>query len=221
MTNGERATSGRPAGGEPRAENPRALVFGEALWDLLPSGPVLGGAPLNFAYRLGSLGIPTALVTQVGEDELGERALARMRALGMDLRFVTRSPVLPTGTVPVTLDADRNPSYVIVPDVAYDAVPWTAELAGAVSQAKILCFGTLAQRDERSRATLRRMVEQFSGHLVLVDINLRPKCYRAETVVVTLGALGAVAVTNAGERAWGARGNPAGRNAHRSSGGHG
>lgn len=161
---------------------PLALVFGEALWDLLPSGPVLGGAPLNFAYRLGSLGVPTRFVSQVGTDDLGEQTLARMRSLGMDISLVSRTDALPTATVIVELDEERNPSYTIVEDVAYDAVPWTEALASAVAESDILCFGTLAQRGPRSRATLRRLVSAFAGTTVLVDINLRPRCYTEETV---------------------------------------
>jgi fructokinase len=121
-------------------------------------------------------------VTQVGTDELGERAIARMEELGMDMRFVSRNATLPTGTVPITFDEDRNPTYVIVPDVAYDAVPWTDALSAASVAAEIICFGTLAQRDERSRTTLRRMVRAFGGHTILTDINLRPDCYTEETV---------------------------------------
>ena len=161
---------------------PTALVFGEALWDLLPSGPVLGGAPLNFAYRLGSLGVPTKLVSQVGDDELGRRTLEQMTALGMDTSLVSVSDQLPTATVVVTLDAARQPGYTIVKDVAYDAVPWSDTLAAAAGSADILCFGTLAQRDFRSRATLRRIVEVFAGETVLVDINLRPECWSEKTV---------------------------------------
>ncbi len=160
----------------------RVLVFGEALWDLLPSGPVLGGAPLNFAYRLGSLGVPTRFVSQVGSDDLGDRTLAGMRALGMDTSLVSRTDGLPTATVIVELDEERNPSYTIVEGVAYDAVPWSEALAAAVGESDILCFGTLAQRDPRSRSTLRRLVDAFTGRTVLVDINLRPRCYTEETI---------------------------------------
>ena len=161
---------------------PLALVFGEALWDLLPSGPVLGGAPLNFAYRLGSLGVSTRFVSQVGTDDLGDRTLARMRSLGMDMSLVSRTDALPTATVIVELDEERNPSYTIVEEVAYDAVPWSEALAAAAGESDLLCFGTLAQRDPRSRGTLRRLVNVFTGTTVLVDINLRPRCYTEETV---------------------------------------
>jgi len=161
---------------------PRALVFGEALWDLLPSGPVLGGAPLNFAYRLGSLGVPTRFASQVGTDDLGDKTLARMQSLGMDISLVSRTDALPTATVIVELDEERNPTYTIVEGVAYDAVPWSDSLAVAVSESDILCFGTLAQRDPRSRSTLRRLVDAFTGTTILVDINLRPRCYTEETV---------------------------------------
>lgn len=163
-------------------KEPLALVFGEALWDLLPSGPVLGGAPLNFAYRLGSLGVPTQFVSQVGTDELGDRTLARMSELGMDLSMVSRTSGLPTATVIVELDEKKNPTYTIVENVAYDAIPWSLSLETAARAAGILCFGTLAQRDERSRNTLRRIVDSFAGHTVLVDINLRRNCWTEETV---------------------------------------
>jgi fructokinase len=169
-------------GGDGADGDPRALVFGEALWDLLPSGPVLGGAPLNFAYRLGSLGIQTRFVSQVGDDELGSRTLDRMIQLGMDTSLVSVSGSLKTATVVVRLDENREPSYVIVENVAYDAIPWTRELELAASGSDILCFGTLAQRDRRSRDTLRRIVEVFGGDMILVDVNLRPNCYTEETV---------------------------------------
>ena len=159
-----------------------ALVFGEALWDLLPGGAVLGGAPLNFAYRLGSLGVPTRLVSQVGDDALGTKMLNQMQALGMDTSLVFQTDRLPTATVVVELDDQRQPSYTIVKDVAYDAIPWNDQLRAAAAAADILCFGTLAQRDPRSRATLRHLVAAFSGSTVLVDINLRPECWTAETV---------------------------------------
>lgn len=160
----------------------RALVFGEALWDLLPSGPVLGGAPLNFAYRLASMGVPTRFVSQVGVDDLGRRTLDQMRALGMDTALVHETADLPTATVVVELDEHRNPSYTIVERVAYDAIPWSDALGRAAGEADILCFGTLVQRDPRSRETLQHLVQAFGGSEVLVDINLRPRCYTEETV---------------------------------------
>lgn len=178
MNNAGTADKARQGSRAPR----KALVFGEALWDLLPSGPVLGGAPLNFAYRLGSLGVPTRFVSQVGTDDLGDQTLAAMRSLGMDASLVSRTDALPTATVIVELDEERNPSYTIVEDVAYDAVPWSEELASAARESDILCFGTLAQRDLRSRGTLRRLVAAFSGTTILVDINLRPRCYTDETI---------------------------------------
>jgi fructokinase len=165
-----------------RSRKSTALVFGEALWDLLPSGPVLGGAPLNFAYRLGSLGVPTKLVSQVGDDELGVKTLKQMELLGMDTSLVSVSKQLPTATVAVHLDENRQPSYTIVTNVAYDAVPWSEALALAAGSADILCFGTLAQRDPRSRATLHHTVDAFNGETVLVDINLRKECWSEETV---------------------------------------
>ena len=90
------------------------VAYGEALWDLLPSGPVLGGAPLNFAYRINSLGYRGVIISQLGSDSFGNQALEQMTALGMDTAFIQRTSEYPTGTVEVILDENKNPDYNIV-----------------------------------------------------------------------------------------------------------
>lgn len=162
------------------------LAFGEALWDLLPTGPVLGGAPLNFAYRVNTMGERALIVSRVGTDELGARALTAMESLGLDLRWITRDAEHPTGTVEVTLDERRNPDYHIVENVAYDYVPNGEELLELASGSDCICFGTLAQRMERSRRTLQAMLERFSGTYRLLDINLRKNCWTPASVGASL-----------------------------------
>ncbi len=165
----------------------RVVAFGEALWDLLPSGPVLGGAPLNFAFRAGSLGHRAVMVSALGTDELGDRALAQMKALGMETTWIQRSSTLPTGTVDVFLDAGGNPDFTINSPAAYDAIRMTRELERLAREADCLCFGTLVQRTPGSRATLAALLSAFRGRFALYDVNLRKGCYTREIIEESLG----------------------------------
>ncbi len=162
------------------------VAFGEALWDLLPDGPVLGGAPLNFAYRIGSLGHRAAMVSALGTDSLGDRALAQMTALGMDTTFIQRKPAWPTGTVKVFVDAAGNPDFTINSPAAYDHIDLDAALEQLAAEADCLCFGTLVQRTPGSRATLAGMLSRFRGRYALYDVNLRKECYSRAVIVESL-----------------------------------
>jgi fructokinase len=162
------------------------VAFGEALWDLLPTGPVLGGAPLNFAYRVNTMGERGVIVSRVGTDELGDRALAAVESLGLDSRWISRDPEHPTGTVEVTLDEHRNPDYYIVEDVAYDYIPADEALLELAADSDCICFGTLAQRERRSRQTVKEMLDRFTGHYRLLDINLRKECWTPDSVRASL-----------------------------------
>lgn len=162
------------------------IAFGEALWDLLPSGEKLGGAPLNFAYRMASLGRRTALVTRLGADALGDRARAMIAGLGLDTEFVQSDAAHATGTVPVTFGAAGIPDYTILPDVAYDYIQATDRLLEAASGAKCLCFGTLAQRGDVSRETLRRLLAAAPDAVKVYDVNLRRDCYTRENIDASL-----------------------------------
>jgi fructokinase len=164
------------------------ISFGETLWDLLPEGAVLGGAPCNLAYRVNSLGERGLIVTRLGRDDLGRRAADRLRDLGMDLRHVQEDVRRPTGTVPVTVDAKGVPTFTIVEDVAYDAIETTTELLEDASRADCVCFGTLVQRTPGSRETLRRVLEAAPRALKVLDLNLRRRCYTRETVEHSLKA---------------------------------
>lgn len=162
------------------------LSFGEVLWDLLPGGSVLGGAPFNFAYRLHSLQYQSRMVSRLGRDEYGQQAWGYIQRLGMDTRFIQWGDTKPTGTVQITLDERNQPDYYIVPDVAYDEIQCTDAMLDAAVQADCICFGTLAQRSETSRRTLWKILENASHALKLLDINLRKNCYSTETIQQSL-----------------------------------
>jgi len=162
------------------------VAFGEALWDLLPTGPVLGGAPLNFAYRVNSLGHRSIIVSRLGKDDLGEKAREQIVTLGMDDTCLQWDDAYPTGTVEVYFDEDKNPDYTIIENVAYDYIESSANLENIVKSADCLCFGTLAQRNTVSRQTLLSLLSIFSGKFALLDINLRKNCYSDETLKSSL-----------------------------------
>ncbi len=162
------------------------LAFGETLWDLLPSGPQLGGAPCNFAFRVNALGERGVVVTRLGRDELGRKAFERLQALGMDTTHVQWDDLRPTGTVPVTIDAKGVPDFTIVQDVAYDFIEPTGALLDLAARADCVCFGTLVQRSPVSRATLTRVLDAAGETLKLLDINLRRDCHTSETIEESL-----------------------------------
>lgn len=152
----------------------RVLAIGELLWDLLPTGPRLGGAPFNAVAHLAALGHPAALVTAVGADALGDRALAGVRAAGVDGRGVQVVPDVPTGTVSVRLDPAGVPDYRFDAPAAYEALDPGVAVAVAIDwQPKALILGTLAQRAPGVRAATRAIIEALPDVLVVYDANLR------------------------------------------------
>ncbi|MHB8524049.1 MAG: carbohydrate kinase family protein [Limisphaerales bacterium] len=162
------------------------LAFGETLWDLLPSGPMLGGAPLNFAFRVHSLGDRGIIASRLGRDDPGRNARDQIAALGMDTRFLQCDEKHPTGTVRVTLDSRGNPDFFIVPEVAYDFVEATDALLEFAAAADCLCFGTLIQRTAAARGVLRQVLEAAGPGVKFLDINLRQDCHSRETIVESL-----------------------------------
>ena len=162
------------------------VAFGEILWDLLPSGPVIGGAPFNFTYRINELGNEGLIVSCLGTDDYGQQARERIRELNMPADYVQQRE-RPTGTVEIFLDEHQEPHYTIIPDVAYDYIGYHDPLRELAQRAHCLCFGTLAQRNEQSRATLNRLVSDFVGDYVLYDINLRPDTYTTDVIRTSLG----------------------------------
>lgn len=162
------------------------VAYGEILWDLLPSGAVLGGAPFNFAYRVNSLGHRGVMASRLGRDNLGNRAFRIVEGLGLDTSYLQRDAEHPTGTVEVSLDEQRNPRYRIIPDVAYDFIEPAENLHHLVAGAECLCYGTLVQRRAISRSTLYRLLDGFTGRFALLDINLRPDCYTRASILESI-----------------------------------
>ncbi len=153
---------------------PTVTCIGELLWDVLPSGRVLGGAPANVAFHLRQLGLPVRLVTRLGRDEMGAAAHDALREHGLPVDDVQWDETLPTGAAHVTLDESGQASYRFVTPAAFDAI----EAPEFVPE--IVVFGSLAQRDERSAAALHHFVARAS--LRVYDVNLRPPFTSLDTV---------------------------------------
>jgi fructokinase len=157
--------------------------IGEVLWDLLPEGPLLGGAPANFAYQARALGAQSRVISRVGNDPLGREALARFAALGMPTDCLEVDDSAPTGTATVELLADGQPHFTIHEDVAWDRLQGESASQQVVATADALCFGTLAQRSEISAATIRRLVAESSpSALRIFDIILRQQYYTFQVI---------------------------------------
>lgn len=149
------------------------LCFGELLWDELPTGARLGGAPANAAYHLAQFGLAARLVSAVGQDAAGTQALTEMAAAGVDVSLVTRQALLPTGRVSVQL-TDEGPRYRIAEGVAWDAIPSGPQLSAAAAATQAVVFGTLAQRSAANRATLASLLDSAGKALIVCDLNFRP-----------------------------------------------
>jgi fructokinase len=157
--------------------------IGEVLWDLLPSGRQLGGAPANFAYHAQALGARSFVVSCVGNDEGGRDILARLAELGLDPRYVGVDGRHPTGTVDVQLDSSGKPTYIIHENVAWDHIRFNDGLAELAGRADAVCFGSLAQRSAGSRAAIGQFLKAVRADCLRVfDINLRQAYYSGEVV---------------------------------------
>ncbi len=160
----------------------KIISFGEVLWDILPDGEVLGGAPCNFAYKLLSTGAEVRLVSRVGSDEYGIRALHKLAALGLSTDFVQQTAAYATGTVSVSVDKSGNPSYVIHQSVAYDHIESSPDILDYARACDCIAFGTLCQRNEQSRGALAQILEASPSSTKFLDINLRKDCYSPESI---------------------------------------
>lgn len=161
--------------------------LGEALWDVLPEGKKLGGAPANFAYHTRQFGFNSVAVSAVGEDKLGDETLAALDEKGLEYNMA-RVPY-PTGTVQVTLDEEGIPTYDIRENVAWDNIPFTPELEELARNCRAVCFGSLAQRNVVSRETIHKFLDTMpsdNGRLKIFDINLRQNFYTKEVLCDSL-----------------------------------
>ncbi|MBX3732787.1 MAG: carbohydrate kinase [Verrucomicrobiae bacterium] len=168
---------------------PSVVCLGEVLWDLLPAGPQLGGAPANVAVHARSLGARAALVSRVGDDAPGRQAVAALAARGVDTAAVSTDPDLPTGTVGVELDATGKPRFIIHEPAAWDHLTAGSGARHLMATADAVCFGTLAQRNTRSREAIHGLLAaSAASRLVLCDINLRPPFVDRTVVEMSLQA---------------------------------
>jgi fructokinase len=158
------------------------VSFGETLWDLLPTGPVLGGAPCNLAFRISSLGERGVVVSRLGRDELGRKAFDLLAGRGMETRYIQWDDAHATGTVAVKVDAKGVPDFSILKDVAYDYIEPGGELLALASSADGICFGSLCQRSPASRQTLMELLSAAPRALKFFDINLRKDCFSRPVV---------------------------------------
>lgn len=155
--------------------------LGEILWDVFPERKVLGGAPANFAYHVSQFGYNGYAVSAIGSDELGKEILTWLGDKG--LSYLLEQTDYPTGRVQVTLNKTGVPQYEICENVAWDNIPFTTETEKLAKNTQTACFGSLAQRNEVSRQTIRKFLEMMpEGSLKIFDINLRQHFYTKELI---------------------------------------
>ena len=155
--------------------------MGEALWDILPEGKKIGGAPANFAYHISQFGLPSCVVSAIGNDILGKELLENLTSKG--LNHLIENVPYPTGTVQVEIDQAGIPQYAIRENVAWDNIPWTHALKELAHNTRAVCFGSLAQRNIVSRDTINLFLDSLpdeDSRLVVFDVNLRQGFYDKE-----------------------------------------
>ena len=161
--------------------------IGEALWDILPEGRKIGGAPANFAYHMSQFGLRSCAVSAVGDDEAGRELRNQLREKGVG--HMLETVPFPTGTVEVTLDGAGIPSYEIRQGVAWDNIPFTPQIEELARHTRAACFGSLAQRSPVSHRTIGRFLETMpdgEGQYKVFDINLRQHFYTQQVVEESL-----------------------------------
>jgi fructokinase len=165
----------------------KVVGLGEVLWDLLPERTCLGGAPANFAYITTLMGDQGIVASRVGEDSRGTHALQRMKELRLDTGHVQTDEEHATGTVKVELDGQGVARFEIAHPVAWDFLEWTADWGQLAEEADAVCFGSLAQRSEESRATIRQFVQAMRpGAVKVFDVNLRQSYYSQEVLAESM-----------------------------------
>ena len=157
--------------------------IGEALWDVLPEGKKIGGAPANFAYHVSQFGLESCAVSAVGDDELGKEIRSNFEE--KKLQTLIETVPYPTGTVQVEIDKLGVPQYDIKENVAWDNIPFTPQIEELAHRTKAICFGSLAQRSKVSRNTIEQFIEAMpktEDTLIVFDVNLRQNFYSRDVL---------------------------------------
>ena len=155
------------------------IGLGEALWDMLPEGKKLGGAPANFAYHAGQFGLDTVAISALGEDKLADETIEALEQNG--LKYLMPRVPYATGTVQVTLTGEGIPTYEIKENVAWDNIPFNDEIKAAAKNCRAVCFGSLAQRNSVSRQTIQQFLDATPEDCIKIcDINLRQQFFSKE-----------------------------------------
>ena len=161
--------------------------IGELLWDVLPKGKQLGGAPCNFAFHALQSGFESYVISAIGQDKDGDEILQVLDKLGLNTSFVQTKPDYPTGIVTVKLDKAGIPDYTIHENVAWDYIEQNVKLKAFAKEVDAICFGSLAQRSRVSKATIWSFLENTRPDCLKVfDINLRQSYYTLETILKSL-----------------------------------
>ena len=165
------------------SQTPRPIVvgLGELLWDLFPKGKQLGGAPANFAYITALLGDSGIVASRVGDDRLGQEALWHLKSSGLDVSRIQRDLTHPTGTVKVEVDLRGQPEYHISENVAWDFLEFSEDWISLARATHAVCFGSLAQRNSVSRATIRAFLSALPSFAIgIFDVNLRQSYFSGD-----------------------------------------
>jgi fructokinase len=162
----------------------KALSFGEILWDIIEGRAHIGGAPCNLAAHIAALGGKATMVSAVGRDELGEKAIRKAEEMGIDVSLISVDPGLPTGKVLVSLDPQGKPEYDIVRPVAWDRIVPVKEVSVLREEGgcDLFIFGTLAQRSESNRRVLKELLDASDARERFFDVNLRLDYFSAEII---------------------------------------
>jgi len=165
----------------------RVVGLGELLWDMLPGGKHLGGAPANFAYITTLLGGEGIVASRVGHDNLGEEAIAEVRALGLSEQSIQRDSAHATGIVRVDVDKQGCAEFEIEQPSAWDFFEWTPEWSALARSVDAVCFGSLAQRAPISRATIAKFIAEVRREAIRIfDVNLRAPFYDSDVVAESM-----------------------------------
>ena len=173
------------------------LGMGEVLWDMLPGGPRLGGAPANFTVMAGRLGNHAAILSRIGRDDLGREAVHRLDPLPADTSFLQVDRIHETGRVTVAFN-NGQPEYTIHRPAAWDSLELSDEWVRLAERADAICFGSLAQRSLESRQTIQTLAAQASSRCIRIfDVNLRPPYYSSEVIQESLELASVVKMNDA------------------------